>query len=255
MSPMTILLIAMALAQAQAQPQPTPTQEAPKPPAKPEDILQLKQRIEEREGRRQPLEHKIREAVDKNEPEVAQRLNQEFKDNEKEIDALKTRLKDAQAARGVQWMDNVVLSGQALLTRWDNALGLDDGFGWGASLRMGKYLSFEYQRWETRDNIGRASATVQSYELCLGHEQGLAGEGAFTFSMTAGVGLVHFSSNATRCDSGPIASLRPEWHYYYNARAKVGIGGDFDFVWTDFNQQHTHPRQNQSLLLSIDLSF
>jgi hypothetical protein len=247
---MTILLLAMALAQAQ-----TPPQEAPKPAAKPEDIVQLKQRIDEREARRAPLERKIREAVDRNETEVAQRLNQEFKDNEKEIDGLKSRLKDAQAARGVRWTDNVVLSGQALLTRWDNKLDLDDGFGWGASLRMGKHLSFEYQRWETRDHLGNAPASAQSYMLCLGHEQGIAMEGAVTFSMTTGFGLIRFNSDATQGDTGPVLSLRPEWHYYYNARASFGIGGDFDFVWTDFNQAHTHPRQNQSLLFSIDLSF
>jgi hypothetical protein len=250
MSPMTILLLALALAQAQPQPQ-----EPPKPPPKPEDIIQLQQRIAEREARRAPLEHQIREAVDKNETEAAQRLNQEFKENEKELDALKLRLADAKAARGVFWTDNVVLSGQALLTRWDNALGLDNSFGWGTSLRMGKNLSFEYQRWETRDNIGRAGATVQSYELLIGHEQGIAMEGAVTFSLTLGVGLAHFSSDATRCDSGPIVSLRPEWHYYYNPRASFGIGGDFDFVSTDFNQAHTHARQNQSLLFSIDLAF
>lgn len=248
---MTILLLAMALAQAQPA-----AQETPKPEPKPvEDIVQLKQRIEEREARRAPLERKIREAVDKNEPEVAQRLNQEFKDNEKELDALKTRLKDAQAARGVRWTDNVVLSGQALLTRWDNQLGLDDGFGWGASLRLGEHVSFEYQRWETRDNIHSASAKVQSYELCVGAEQGIAMEGAATFSLTLGVGLINFYSTATPADTGPIVSLRPEWHYYYNARASFGIGGDFDFVWTDFNQAHTHPRQNQTLLFSIDLAF
>ena len=229
-------------------------QEAPKP-APQEDLTSLEKRIHEREARRAPLERKIREAVDKNETEVAQRLNQEFKENEAEIDVLKKKRDEIKAARGTHLTDNVKISGQAMLTRFDNALGLNDCFGWGASMTFGKHLYFEYQRWETRDNVGNAPASVQSYQLGLTHEHGFALEGDVAFALSAGVGIVHFASDATRCDSGPIVSLRPERKYYYNNRASFSLGGDFDFVWTDFNEQHTHPRQNQSLFLSIELAF
>ncbi len=245
---MTSTLIALALLlQAQELPKPAP---APK-----EDLQTLEKRIFEREARRSPLERKIREAVDKNETEAAQRLNQEFKDNEAEIDALKKKRAEIKAERGTHWGDNVKISGQALLTRWDNKLDLNDGFGWGTSMTFGRHLFFEYQRWETRDHQGNAPATVQSYQLGVTHEHGFGLEGDVTFAMSATVGLVHFASDATRCDSGPIASLRPEWKYYYNSRASFSMGGDFDFVWTDFNQAHTHPRQNQSFFLSIELAF
>jgi hypothetical protein len=245
---MTATLLALTLLlQAQEPPKPAP---APK-----EDLQSLEKRIYEREARRAPLERKIREAVDKNETEVAQRLNQEFKDNEAEIDVLKKRRAEIKAERGTQWGDNVKISGQALLTRFDNQLGLNDGFGWGTSMTFGRHLFFEYQRWETRDNIGNAPACVQSYQLGVTHEHGFGLEGDVTFALSAAVGLVHLSSDATRCDTGPMASLRPEWKYYYNSRASFSMGGDFDFVWTDFNQAHTHPRQNQSFFLSIELAF
>jgi opacity protein-like surface antigen len=229
-------------------------QDVPKP-APQEDLTSLEKRIHEREARRAPLERKIREAVDKNETEVAQRLNQEFKENEAEIDLLKKKRDEIKAARGTHLSDNVKLSGQALLTRFDHQLGLNDAFGWGASMTFGKHLYFEYQRWETRDNVGNAPASVQTYQLGLTHEHGFALEGDVAFALSAGVGIVHFASDATRCDSGPIVSLRPEWTYYYNNRASFSLGGDFDFVWTDFNQLHTHPRQNESLFLSIELAF
>jgi opacity protein-like surface antigen len=246
MSPM---LIALALLlQAQEPPKPPPA--APK-----EDLTSLEKRIFEREARRGPLERKIREAVDRNETETAQRLNQEFKENEGEIDALKKKRDEIKAERGTHLGDNVSLSGQALLTRFDNQLGLNNAFGWGASMTFGRHLYFEYQRWDTRDNVGNASATVQSYQLGVTQEHGFGLEGDVTFAMSAGVGLVHFSSDATRCDSGPMASLRPEWKYYYNSRSSISLGGDFDFVWTDFNQAHTHPRQNQSFFLSIEVAF
>ncbi len=228
--------------------------EAPKP-APQEDLISLEKRIREREARRAPLERKIREAVDRNDTEVAQRLNQEFKENEAEIDALKKKRDEIKAARGTHLTDNVKLSGQALLTRFDNQLGLNDGFGWGASMTFGKHLYFEYQRWETRDNVGNAPASVQTYQLGLTHEHGFALEGDVAFALSAGVGIAHFASDATRSDSGPIVSLRPEWKYYYNNRASFSLGGDFDFVWTDFNQQHTHARKNQSLFFSIELAF
>ena len=187
-------------------------QEATPPPK--EDLTSIEKRLYEREARRGPLEKKIREAVDKQDNEAAQRLNQEFKDNEKEIDALKKKRDELKAARGTNWTDHVKLSGQALLTRFDNQLGLNDAFGWGSSLRLGRHLFFEYQRWETRDNVGRGDATVQSYELGLTGEHGFGIEGDVTFALSGAVGIVHFSSDATRCDSGPIVTLRPEWKYY-----------------------------------------
>jgi hypothetical protein len=229
-------------------------QESPKP-APAEDLASLEKRIAEREARRGPLEHKIREAVDRNETEVAQRLNEEFKENEAEIDVLKKKRDDLKAARGTFWTDNVKISGQAMLTRFDKGLSLKDTFGWGASATFGKHLFFEYQRWETRDESGNAPATVQTYQLGLTGEQGFGLEGDVTFALSAGFGLAHFSSDATRCDTGPIASLRPEWKYHFNNRASFSLGGDFDFVWTDFNSAHTHPRENQSLFLSIELAF
>ncbi len=245
---MTSTLLALALLlQAQEPPKPAP---APK-----EDLQSLEKRIYEREARRAPLEHKIREAVDKNETGTAQRLNQEFKDNEAEIDALKKKRDEIKAERGTHWGDNVKISGQAMLTRFDNQLGLNDGFGWGASMTFGRHLFFEYQRWDTRDNIGNAPASVQSYRLGVTHEHGFGPEGDVTFAMSATVGLVHFAGDATRCDSGPMTGLRPEWKYYHNSRASFSMGGDFDFVWTDFNQAHTHCRKNQSLFLSIELAF
>jgi opacity protein-like surface antigen len=224
-------------------------------PVPKEDLTSLEKRIYEREARRGPLERRIREAVDKNETELAQRLNQEFKENEAEISALKKKRDEIKAERGTRWTDNVKLSGQALLTRFDNQLGLNDGFGWGASMTFDRHLYFEYQRWETRDNIGNAPASVQTYQLGLTQEHGFGLEDDVTFALSVGVGIVHFASHATRCDSGPVASLRPAWKWYYNNRASFALGGDFDFVWTDFNQLHTHPRQNQSLFLSIELAF
>jgi hypothetical protein len=245
---MTSTLIVLALLlQAQETPKPAP---APK-----EDLQTLEKRIYEREARRAPLERKIREAVDKNETETAQRLNQEFKDNEAEIDVLKKKRAEIKAERGTHWGDNVKLSGQALLTRFDNQLGLNDGFGWGTSMTFGRHLFFEYQRWEARDNIGNAPGCVQSYQLGLTGEHGFGLEGDVTFALSCSVGIVHLSSDATRCDSGPMTSLRPEWKYYYNNRASFSMGGDFDFIWTDFNQAHTHCRKNQSLFLSIELAF
>ncbi len=245
MSPM-LLALALLLQQPEA---------PPAPPAPGEDLVTVEKRIQEREARRAPLEHKIREAVDRNDSELAQRLNQEFKENEAEIDALKKKRDQIKAARGTQLSDNVKISGQALLTRFDHQLGLKDAFGWGASMSFGKRLFFEYQRWETRDRLGDAPATAQSYELGLTGEHGFGLEGDVTFALSAGVGIAHFGSDAARSDSGPVASLRPEWKYYYNNRASVSLGGDFDFVWTDFNQLHTHCRKNQSLFFSIEWAF
>lgn len=246
---MSHLLIALALL---LQPQ----EPAAKPAAPPqEDLATLEKRIADREARRAPLERKIREAVDRNEVEVAQRLNQEFKENEAEIDALKKKRDEIKAARGTRFTDNIHLSGQAMLTRFDNQLGLKNAFGWGSSITLGKNLYFEYQRWETRDDIGNAPATAQSYVLGLTGEHGVGLEGDVVFALSCGAGLVHFASDATRCDTGPIVTLRPEWKYYYNSRASVALGGDFDFVWTDFNQAHTNARQNQSFFLSIELAF
>ena len=230
------------------------SQDAPKP-APPEDLVSLEKRIAEREARRGPLERKIREAVDKDETDVARRLNDEFKENEAEIDALKKKRDEIKAARGTSWTDNVKISGQAMLTRFDKGLDLKDAFGWGASATFGKHLFFEYQRWETRDEQGDAPATVQSYQLGLTGEHGFGLEGDVTFALSVAGGLAHFSSSATRCDTGPIVSLRPEWKYYFNNRACFSLGGDFDFTWTDFNHAHTHPRENQSFFLSIELAF
>lgn len=220
-----------------------------------DDIPGVEKKIAEREARRAPLEKKIREAVDRGDDAEARKLNQEFKDNEKELDGLKNRLAELKEARGPRWTDNVRIQGEGLLTRWDNALGLDDSFGWGASIQLGPHVSFEYQRWETRDNINRAGATVQSYELGLRREFGAPVEGAVTFNTQLGIGLMHFSSDSARCDTGPAVSLRADFRYYYNARASFSVGGDFDFVWTDFNQAHTHGLENQSLLFSIELAF
>jgi opacity protein-like surface antigen len=243
---MSPLLFATSLLLAQETP-------APAPPA--EDLVLIEKKIAEREARRAPLERKIREAVDRNETEVARRLNEEFNENEAAIDALKKKRDEIKAARGTSWTDNVKVSGQAMLTRFDKGLDLKDQFGWGASVTLGKHLFFEYQRWETRDEQGNAPATVQSYQLGLTGEQGFGLEGDITFALSAGVGLAHFSSDATRCDTGPIVSLRPEWKYYFNHRSSFSLGGDFDFVWTDFNNPHTHPRENQSLFLSIEFAF
>jgi len=252
---MSPLILALVLLLQQEPPKPP----APPPPAPPsrEDLPSLEKRILEREARRAPLERKIREAVDKNEPEVAQRLNQEFKENEAQIDALKAKRAEIRAAHGTQWTDNVKLSGQVLLTRWDNKLDLNDGFGWGSSLSLGRNLFLEYQRWEPRDHQGNAPATVQSYMLGFTAEHGFGMENEVVFAASCAVGLVHFGSAAAPGDSdtGPVVTLRPEWKYYYNNRASFSLGGDFDFVWTDFNQAHTHPRQNQSLFLSIELAF
>lgn len=242
---MNPLILALALVLQQDPPKPVPK----------EDLPSLEKRILEREARRAPLERKIREAVDQNEPEAAQRLNQEFKDNEAQIDALKSKRAEIRAAYGTRWGDNVKLSGQALLTRWDNKLDLNDGFGWGSSLTLGRNLYVEYQRWETRDRQNNAPATAQTYMLGFTAQHGFGLEGDVVFAASCGVGIVHFGGDAARGDSGPVVSLRPEWKYYYNNRASFSLGGDFDFVWTDFNQNHTHPRQNQSLFLSIELAF
>ncbi len=207
-------------------------QETPAPAPAAEDLPSIEKKIAEREARRAPLERKIREAVDRNETEVARRLNEEFNENEAAIDALKKKRDEIKAARGTSWTDNVKVSGQAMLTRFDKGLSLKDQFGWGASATLGKHLFFEYQRWETRDELGNAPAAVQTYQL------GLTGEHGF--------GL---------CDTGPVVSLRPEWKYYFNNRSSFSLGGDFDFVWTDFNAAHTHPRENQSLFLSIEFAF
>lgn len=240
-----ILLLAFLLPQEAAKPAPPPK----------EDLTSIEKKIHEREARRPHLERKIREAVDKKETEVAERLNQEFKDNEKEIDALKKKRDEVKAARGTHLGDNVKLSGQALLTRFDNKLDLDDGFGWGASMTFGRRLFFEYQRWETEDRQKDADACVQTYQLGFTTEHGFGLEGDVTFALSTAVGIVHFQSDGGGGDSGPIVSLRPEWKYYYNNRASVSMGGDFDFVWTRFNQAHTNSRQNQSFFLSIEIAF
>jgi hypothetical protein len=220
-----------------------------------DDVPTLEKKISEREARRKPIERQIREAVDRGDDAEARKLNQEFKDNEKDLDVLKNRLAELQETHGSRWVDNLRFQGEGLLTRWDNALGLDDGFGWGASLLLGRHLTLEYQRWETRDNINRAGATVQSYELGLRREFGVPLEGSVTFIPQLGVGLMHFSSDASRSDSGPVVSLRADFRYYFNARASFSLGGDFDFVWTDFNGTHTHGLETQSFLFSIELAF
>lgn len=235
---MTPILLALALLAAQA-----------------DDLPTLEKKIAEREARRTPTEKKIREAVDRGDDAEARKLNQEYKDNERELDRLKNRLAELKEDRGPRWVDNVRIQGEALLTRWDNALGLDDGFGWGASIQFGRHLAFEYQRWETRDNLNRAGATVQSYELGFRREFGAPVEGAVTFNTSLGIGLMHFSSDGARSDSGPVVSLRADLRYSFNARASISLGGDFDFVWTDFNQAHTHGLETQSLLCSIELAF
>lgn len=249
---MTPLLFAAAMLLAQEAPAPAPTP-APAPAA--EDLASIEKKIAEREARRAPLEGKIREAVDRNETEVALRLNEEFNENEAAIAALKKKRDEIKAARGTSWTDNVKVSGQAMLTRFDKGLSLKDQFGWGASATLGRHLFFEYQRWETRDELGNAPATVQTYQLGLTGEHGFGLEGDITFALSGAVGLAHFSSDATRCDTGPVASLRPEWKYYFNNRSSFSLGGDFDFVWTDFNHPHTHLRENQSLFLSIEFAF
>lgn len=248
---MSPLILALVLAVQQ----PDAAKPAPAPVQHKEDLPSLEKRIHEREARRAPLERKIREAVDKKETEVAERLNQEFKDNEKELDALKKKRDEIKAARGTKWGDNVKVSGQALLTRFDNKLDLDNGFGWGGSLTFGKRLFFEYQRWETRDRRSDEDASVQSYQLGVTTEHGFALEGDVTFALSSAVGIVRFESGPGTGDSGPVVTLRPEWKYYYNNRGSVSLGGDFDFVWTRFNQAHTNARQNQSFFLSIELAF
>ncbi len=242
---MTLTLFALALVL---------RQEPPKPESQ-EDLATIEKKIAEREARRAPLERRIREAVDRNETEVAQRLNQEFKENEAEIDALKKKRDDIKAARGTFWTDNVRIAGEAMLTRFDKGLDLRNGFGYGGSITLGKHLFFEYQGWQTRDEQGDRPASVQSYQLGLTAEGGVGLEGEVTFAVSAAGGLVHFSSDATRSDSGPVVSLRPEWKYHFNNRSAFTLGGDFDFVWTDFNHPHTHSRVDQSLFLSIELAF
>ena len=221
----------------------------------PDNLHTLQKKIAEREARRPALERKIREAVDRGDDEVARGLSQEFKENEREIEGLTKRVAELKAAREPRWIDNVKVSGQALLTGWDPALGLADGFGWGTSITLGKTLSFEYQRWETHSTVSGAPVTVQSFELGLEREAGHAVEGALTFSLRSGIGLARFSSAGMRSDTGLVLSLRPEWRYYFNPLSSVGLGGDFDFFWTHFNGSSTRGRQASSFLCSIELAF
>lgn len=229
------------------------TQPANDPPQ--DSISTIEKKLAEREARRPKLEKKIREAVDRGDDETAKALNQEFKENEREIEALMKRQEELKAAREPQWTDNIKVSAQMMLTGWDPALGLGDGFGWGAKGTLGKALYFEYQRWETQSNVVPAHVTVQSWELGLEHEFGRSVEGALTFSMGGGIGLMRFSSNSMPNDTGLVLSLRPEWKYYFNARASAGLGGDFDFLWTSFNNGSTQGRTASSFIFSIDLAF
>lgn len=225
------------------------------PPPPQDTIHTLEKKIAEREARRPGLEKKIREAVDRGDDETARSLNQEFKENEREIEALLKRQTELKAAREPQWLDNVKVSAQLMLTGWDPALGLGDGFGWGAKANIGKTLYFEYQRWETQSNVVPTHVTVQSWELGLEHEFGRPVESALTFTLGAGMGLMRFSSNGMPSDTGLVLSLRPEWKYYFNARASVGMGGDFDFLWTNFNNVNTQGRTASSFIFSIELAF
>jgi hypothetical protein len=247
MNPATLLLALAVLQEGQA----------PTPPAPDERALQKK--IAQLELKLERLETRIREDVDRGDAESARRHNQEYREAEQELEGVRrdlAKLQGKQPAR-LEWYENFNLEAQALLTRWDNDLELEDGVGWGAALYVRDFLFFEYRRWETDDELGDDDATVQSYEVGFTYEFGLAPEKRSAFILGGGVGLVHFSTGAAGRDgdTGPVVSFTPQWKFYFSRAVRLNVGLDVDLLRTDFNQNHTHTNHTFSLLGSIEFAF
>jgi len=229
---------------------------APNPPP---DERGLQKRVAQLELKLERLESRIREDVDRGDAEAARRRNQEYRQTEQELEEVRKELARLQGRRPhrLEWYENFNLEARALLTRWDNDLELDDGFGWGAALYVRDFLFFGYRRWETEDEFGDDDATVQSYEVGFTYEFGLAAEKRTAFVVGGGLGLVHFSTEAPgrNGDTGPLLSLNPQWKFYFSRALRLNVGVDVDILRTDFNQNHTHTNHNFSALGSIEFAF
>lgn len=245
---MSTLILALALLQ---EPQKAP---APQP-----DPAVFRKKIEDLEKRLPELDRKVREAVEKDDRESADRLAAEHKASRQEIEALQKQLKEAEAKQepGIPWYTNFNLEAQVRATHWDDDLEMEDGIGWGAAVYIRDFLFFEYRRWEGDDELSDDDAWVQSYELGLTNEFSLSKDKTSKLVVGGGIGIIHFATEAPGSDgdSGPILSFSPMWKFYFSPGLRFTFGGDIDIQRSDFNQNHTHTNHTFSLLLSIELAY
>ena len=225
----------------------------------PQDESELRKRIEEIETMLPEIDKKIREAIDRGDPDAAVELNQEHKDARKELESLQERLRKIEEERPKKrdWYRSLNLEGQFLLTHWDNDLEVHDGTGWGAAAYVRDFIWFEYRQWEAEDELNGGDAEIRSYVLGFTSEFSLSEGKTSTLRIGCGFGLIRFDSDGMTgdTDTGWIWSVTPQWKHYLSRRLRLNLGGDVDLLRTDFNQNHTHTNHNFTLLLSAELAF
>ena len=140
------------------------------------DARALRDKIERLEKRLPELDFKIRLAVREERFEDAQRHTQDYQDLELEIAQAKEKVEQmkAKAPPRLQWYKNIHGEGQGRHTGWDNELGLGDGIGWGIEVSFRDFLTLEYRRWETDDDLMRGDAEIQAYMVGVTQEFSLS---------------------------------------------------------------------------------
>ncbi len=222
-------------------------------PAAPQDPAPLERRKLELELRRFEVRQKLQEAP----PEGRKDLEEQLGQIDRDLADLRRKIDEEQRNGPASWVRSLRLEGEALMTHWDNDLELKDGFGWGVGLHLPDPLTFRYRRWDPRDELGDAGATVQVYEIGLHWGTNVTEEFPVTFTLGTAFGWVHLDSSAHGSDSdtGWIWTTQPNLEWEVTRRARLTLGADIDLMRTDFNNERTHTFHSFSGVLSLELKF
>lgn len=223
----------------------------------------LRRRIERKEADLDHIDKEIRRALDQGNAEKAERLNRDYHECARELEALRRQAEEPsrpvrpeKPARRAQDPDFVWVTLESLVTNWDSDLGTSDGGGFGAEIAAPDFLFFKYRAWGLEDDATGTDILAQAYLIGftklvdLGERRHLA-----DFHVAAGVINFNADEGGPRTDSGPMIALEPTYRWFLTPDFAVQVGGSFDVYWTDFNQPDTRKFWNASLTFGAAWRF
>lgn len=224
------------------------------------DILKRQQELE-------GIDQRIRDASTKDDRETVKRLRQEYDERDKELRDHRARLERVETV----YYGSEVLGPRAeagvLFSRFDKDIDFEDTVGeylkiyLPASRRYGGFIHAIYRRWNLDNDRPRTgSSTIRGYLLGITWTpewltEQFPRKTSIELAASGGLDRLDSTVGGSNSDTAWALDLAVTGAYRFFEFAQIKLGGDAEFVWTDFHNDDSKMIRNLALTLGLDLGF
>lgn len=159
--------------------------------------------------------------------------------------------------------ERISLEAFAIYTKWDPGIRIEDGWGFGADLKIGvNWVSaaslvarLGYAGWSTENDD---SKTFPGHTDIAQYRFGVGGDFStrhFDFGIYLNFGLYHFHARHVDNDTAFFVELEATAGYKPFPFLKLGLAGMVTFVNSNFNRASTHFFTNESIGPAVEVKF